>query len=171
MIRIILIIILFSSACLAGESYNREKQFGHGWEDLDHDGLDTREELIGRDMLLPGEILCEYTGELHPVASTQAEHVIPLSWAWRHGADQWSHEQRVAFANDESFLLMVYGPVNQSKGDSDYSEWLPPRIRFIPEYLALWVTGCKKYDLSCDYTAISVLAARYAKLQNGIKNP
>jgi len=159
---------LFVSLAQA-EPYNRAKQFGHGWADMDHDGLDTREELIDRDMLLPGEILCEYTGELHSVCSTQAEHVIPLSWAWQHGAEGWSQEQRIAFANDESLLLMVYGPVNQSKGDRGYSEWLPPRIRFIPKYLAMWVAGCKKYNLECDYEALTLLSVRYSMMANGVK--
>ncbi len=53
-----------------------------------------------------------------------ADHIVPLSWAWTHGgASQWDQAKRVAFANDPENFWLLHSPVNSSKGDSVPGEW------------------------------------------------
>jgi hypothetical protein len=44
-------------------------------------------------------------------------------------------------------LLAVDGPQNESKGDDDASEWLPPRTPYDCRYVAKQVTIKTKYTL------------------------
>ena len=54
------------------------------------------------------------------------DHVVPLHWAWTHGADVWTRERREAFANDPANLLPVESALNRQKGDKGPKDWLPP---------------------------------------------
>lgn len=121
--------------------YERER-FGSGWADLDHDGCDTRQEILARDLrsaaldpdgcaVLSGSLADPYTGATLAFergagsADVQIDHVVALSDAWRTGAQQWDAGRRLAFANDPANLLAVDGGANQDKGGSDAAEWLP----------------------------------------------
>jgi hypothetical protein len=50
-----------------------------------------------------------------------------LSWAWKHGASQWTSAKREQFANDETNLVAVEASLNRQKGDKGPNEWLPPK--------------------------------------------
>jgi hypothetical protein len=109
--------------------YDRDA-FGDGWADADGDCQDTRQEILIRE--LDGEQLtadgCDVaTGTLNDLytgttiqfrrgqdtsADVQIDHVIPLAYAWRAGAWEWTTEKREAFANDPAELRAVDGPTN-----------------------------------------------------------
>lgn len=144
--------------------YERD-QFGDGWADLDGDCQDTRDEILIRDLpdeqldqrqcrVLSGTLHDPYTGrtiDFRRGKGTSGEvhidHVVPLAYAWRGGAWRWTHEQRVAFANDPDNLLAVDGPANMAKGDAGPSEWLPPDPAAHCDYAARWTEILRRYEL------------------------
>jgi hypothetical protein len=70
------------------------------------------------------------------------------------GADQWSDDMRVEFANDPLNLRVTIASLNQQKSDSNAASWLPPfkpgRCNFIATQVAvkakwnLYVTESEK---------------------------
>ena len=49
----------------------------------------------------------------------QIDHVVPLALAWDLGAWRWPASERVAFANDETLVLVaVSGAANEAKSDA-----------------------------------------------------
>ena len=153
--------------------YERE-EFGSGWVDTDHDGCDTRNDVLARDLqgetFEPGTRDCVVlTGTLadpygpSTIAfrrgqgtseAVQIDHVVALSDAWQKGAQQWDDATRAAFANDPLNLLAVDGPLNMGKGDADAATWLPPNRAYRCAYVArqvavkvsygLWMTPAEK---------------------------
>ena len=136
----------------AKSGYSRER-FGQTWDDVDRNGCDTRNDILVRDLravvfvtgtgnclVASGSLGDPYTGQSisfargERSADVQIDHVVPLSDAWQKGAQQWTPQQRLAFANDPANLLAVDGPANQQKGDSDLATWLPPAKSFRCEY-------------------------------------
>jgi Protein of unknown function (DUF1524) len=147
--------------------YDRAK-FGQAWADVDHNGCDTRNDVLRRDLapfaLRPGTNGClVLSGTLHDPytgrtiafvrgASTssavQIDHVVPLSDAWQKGAQQWATSRRTAFANDLLNLLAVDGPANQAKSDGDAATWLPPGKAYRCPYVARQIAVKAKYGVS-----------------------
>lgn len=153
--------------------YDRD-QFGPRWSDTDHNGCDTRNDILARDLtgetfkpgtgecvVLTGVLDDPYTAtEIHFVRGqdtsddVQIDHVVALSDAWQKGAQQLSAADRTEFANDPLNLLAVDGPANAQKSDSDAASWLPPNTAFRCDYVArqiavkaeyeLWVTAAEK---------------------------
>ncbi len=148
--------------------YERD-EFGAAWSDVDHNGCDTRNDVLARDLtavtykdgthdcvVLTGTLVDPYGGgtiafERGPdSAAVQIDHVVALSDAWQKGAQQWSADTREQFANDPANLLAVDGPTNQAKGAGDAATWLPPSTGYRCAYVArqirvkaaygLWVT-------------------------------
>ena len=149
-------------------------QFGAAWSDVDHNGCDTRNDILKRDMtnvtFKPGTHDCvvktgtlndPYTGKTinfvrgqHTSTAVQIDHVVALSDAWQKGAQQLNADQRLQLANDPYNLLAVDGPANQQKSDSDAASWLPSNKSFRCQYVArqigvkhkyaLWVTQAEK---------------------------
>ena len=145
--------------------------FGQAWLDVDRNGCDTRNDVLRRDLVdlllkagtngclvLRGTLHDPYTGAtiafLRGATSStavQIDHVVALADAWQKGAQQWSPQQRAAFANDPLNLLAVDGPTNLRKGDGDAATWLPPATAYRCSYAArqvavkaahgLWVTA------------------------------
>ena len=101
--------------------YDRDA-FGDGWADIDQDCQDTRQEILIRDLVdvtLTADGCHVATGTLNDLYTgmtiafqrgqntsddVRIDHVIPLSYAWRAGAWQWSDADREAFANDDAEL-------------------------------------------------------------------
>ena len=116
-----------------GDGYQR-KLFDH-WIDDDHDGCDTRCEVLTTERradlpgLTPGW-LSLYDGYTTDLASDlEVDHVVALAEAWQSGADTWTSERRRAFANDldhPDALIAVSIASNQSKADRDAASWQPP---------------------------------------------
>ncbi|ALD65155.1 lipoprotein [Arthrobacter sp. LS16] len=141
--------------------------FGSGWGDTDHNGCDTRNDILNRDLtvtshkagtrdcvVLTGSLDDPYTGETIEFQrgqgtsnDVQIDHVVALSDAWQKGAQKLSAEQRLEFANDPLNLLAVDGPTNGSKGDGDAATWLPPNKGFWCDYVTRQIEVKHKYDL------------------------
>ncbi len=144
--------------------YDRD-QFGPAWSDVDHNGCDTRNDILNRDLrnkqwrpnthdcvVVAGTMADPYTGrpiqfEKEHAIALQIDHVVALSDAWQTGAQQLSATERLQFANDPVNLLAVDGPTNESKGDSDAASWLPPNKSFRCTYVALQIAVKARYEL------------------------
>ncbi|MEO6822384.1 MAG: DUF1524 domain-containing protein [Candidatus Nanopelagicales bacterium] len=142
-------------------------QFGRAWADTDHNGCDTRNDILRRDLheivLKPGTHGCvvltgilrdPYDGSVVSFVRgvqtsrlVQIDHVVPLANAWQTGAQQLSPASRLLFANDPLNLLAVSGYLNDQKGDGDAATWLPPDRGFWPAYVARQIAVKAKYHL------------------------
>ena len=134
--------------------YSRD-EFGQRWADIDHNGCDTRNDILRRDLrslqmktsspncVAVGGILDDpYTGRTidfrkgeESSDQVQIDHVVALANAWRSGAWQWDATRRQEFANDPANLLAVDGNANQDKGASRADQWLPPNSRYRCAYV------------------------------------
>ncbi|WP_280245183.1 HNH endonuclease family protein [Nocardia abscessus] len=156
--------------------YSRD-EFGPPWSDNvsvpgGGNGCDTRNDILQRDLtdvtfksgkciVATGTLADPYTGKTinfkrgtKSSDDVQIDHVIALSDAWQKGAQQLSAERRRDLANDPLNLQAVDGPTNQSKSDSDASDWLPPTKGYHCAYVTrqvqvkaayqLWVTPAEK---------------------------
>ena len=146
--------------------YSRD-QFGPAWSDVDHNGCDTRNDILNRDLtdktykagthdcvVLTGRLNDPYTGRTisfqrgqRTSTAVQIDHVVALSDAWQKGAQQLSADQRKQLANDPYNLLAVDGPANQQKSDGDAATWLPANKGFRCEYVARQIGVKHKYSL------------------------
>jgi hypothetical protein len=146
--------------------YDRVRDFGEAWLDVDGNGCDTRDDVLRRDLkvaraaackVFEGTLLDPYTQRriafergIDTSDAVQIDHVVALANAWRTGAQRLSQAQRERLANDPINLFAVDGPTNQAKADADAATWLPPNRGFRCTYVAhqvgvkaaygLWVT-------------------------------
>ena len=141
--------------------------FGDPWTDVDRNGCDTRNDILGRDLLSPvfkagtndckvlsGALIDPYDGQAVDFVSgrntsvlVQIDHVVALAWAWRHGAEFWTDERRLQFANDPINLAAASEDMNQEKSDSAPGEWLPPVPELQCVYVENWVGVLSVYGL------------------------
>lgn len=137
--------------------------FGHGWAKVN--GCDTRNIILQRDLhnvimkdsciVLSGDLHDPYTGEnIHfnrGKSNVDIDHIVPLKWAWEHGASQWSETTREKFANDPQNLVAVHSSENRAKSDKSPNEWKP---QYKPcEYTQKFVEISQEYGL--DTTGIT----------------
>jgi hypothetical protein len=146
--------------------YQRDA-FGQRWADVERNGCDQRNDVLARDLVqaalregsgcvvVAGTLLDPYTGTAIPFergqdtsAAVQIDHVVPLAWAWQHGAASWTIAERQLFANDLANLLAVDGPTNGAKSSSGPGEWLPPAAAHSCLYVTRWVFVLDRYDLA-----------------------
>ncbi|NWO07093.1 MAG: HNH endonuclease [Alteromonadaceae bacterium] len=145
----------------SGKADYQRSAFGHGWDDADGDCQNARAEaLIETSTVQPvqfasddrcrvtrGRWISPFTGKVIQNSSNiDIDHVVPLAWAWEHGAWQWSDEKRERFANDLTHLWPVELGLNRSKGAQGPDEWLPPTGKC--SYVSRFVRTAKKYELS-----------------------
>lgn len=142
----------------ADSGYERSK-FGHGWDDADGDCQDSRAEALiaqsstkvrfadeRRCRVVTGRWISPFTGKIIQNASEiDIDHVVPLKWAWDHGANTWSDDKREKFANDPVNLWSVELSLNRQKGAQGPEEWLPPAGRC--QYVSRFVRIVKVYGL------------------------
>ena len=146
--------------------YTRD-QFGQAWADVDHNGCDTRNDILKRDLtsiiykagtrncvVASGTLVDRYSGETINFVrgnvtsmEVQIDHVVALSNAWQTGAFKLSADQRKALANDPLNLFAVKGNLNQQKSDGDAATWLPPMKSFRCAYVAEQIAVKAKYSL------------------------
>ena len=155
-------------------------QFGPAWSDVDHNGCDTRDDVLARDLtgetfkpgthdcvVLAGILADPYTGQTLEFrkgdgTSVDIDHVVALKEAWESGARKWSATNRSRYANDLAFwpsLVAVTDNVNQSKGDRDPAAWLPPRAGAQCTYAIHWVQVKYRWRLSVDSAERSSLSS------------
>ncbi|MFJ8002697.1 HNH endonuclease family protein [Streptomyces sp. NPDC096310] len=100
-----------------------------------------------------GKWFSPYDGATWSAASdVDIDHMVPLSEAWKSGASGWTTAQRQAFANDltRPQLIAVTDNVNQSKGDKDPANWMPPLASYKCTYVRAWVQVKYYYNLKVD---------------------
>lgn len=150
----------------AGRDYSRDA-FGPSWADVDHNGCDTRNDILARDLanvtyktdthncvVMSGILHDPYTDTIIDFergkrsAEVQIDHVVALANAWKSGADAWTSQTREQFANDPENLLAVDGPANQKKSASDAAAWLPNNVGYRCIYAIRQVTVKNKYRLT-----------------------
>lgn len=131
-------------------NYTRN-QFGSGWTDKDKDCQNSRmETLISQSVgqvqyksakqcrVTSGKWISPFTGRtIYSASDIDIDHVVPLHWAWHRGADKWSKEKRIQFANAPANLLSVESSLNRQKGGKGLDKWLPPKnqCQYIARFL------------------------------------
>lgn len=146
--------------------YDRDR-FGQRWADVDRNGCDTRNDVLGRDLLDPvfkagtnnckvlsGLLIDPYDGVHVDFVSgfdtsvlVQIDHVVALGWSWGHGAEYWTDELRTQFANDPRNLVAASEEMNQEKSASGPSDWLPPVPELRCTYVENFIDVLDAYDL------------------------
>jgi hypothetical protein len=140
--------------------YDRDS-FGNAWEDVDRNGCDTRNDILARDLtqivrtnnctVASGVLQDKYTGEtinfIRGKSKIDIDHIIPLSYAHRQGASDWTAAKREALANDPVNLSASSASANRSKSDSGPSEWMPTNSSYRCEYGKKFAAAAVKYDL------------------------
>jgi hypothetical protein len=154
----------------ASTNYDRDA-FGSAWKDVDRNGCDTRNDILQRDFttstfkagtneckVIGGTWTDPYSNESYMFteqpSGAQIDHVVALKNAWEMGADLWSDQMRLEFANDPLNLIVTVASLNAQKSDSNAASWLPPykpgRCAFIARQVAvkdkweLFVTSSEK---------------------------
>lgn len=175
-IAMVAVIPMFAAVSLAGAApadaasgYSRS-QFGTAWTDNNsatwgHNGCDTRNDILRRDMPIKkiksntrgcvvssGIITSKYTGGKlifvrGKTNNVDIDHKIPLKLAWDMGANQWSKEKRVKFANDPLNLIAVDAKSNRSKGDKGPGSWLPAKSSYRCTYVKDFEKVARAYGL------------------------
>ena len=155
-----------STVISPADTYDR-KLFGSGWVDADGDCQNTRQEVLVEESLVPvtfrtekgcivisGEWFDPYTGETFTDPSLlDIDHVVPLKEAFLSGADEWSRQKKIEYANDlsnENHLIAVYRGANRSKGAKDPHHWMPPNEAYHEEYIQIWVEIKNFWELDMD---------------------
>ena len=165
--------------------YDRQA-FGQRWADTDHNGCDTRNDILARDLARPtfkpgtrdcvvltGTLAEPYTGTtIHfqrgdkSSALVQIDHVVALADAWRSGAWQWDAQRRQEFANDPENLLAVDGAANEDKSASSADQWLPPNTAFRCDYVKRQIAVKYAYGLSVTQAEQDAMATQLTTCSN-----
>ena len=165
--------------------YDRQA-FGQRWADTDHNGCDTRNDILARDLarppFKPGTLDCvvltgtlaePYTGTTiqfqrgdKSSALVQIDHVVALADAWRSGAWQWDAQRRQEFANDPENLLAVDGAANEDKSASSADQWLPPNVAFRCDYVKRQIAVKYAYGLSVTQAEQDAMATQLTTCSN-----
>jgi hypothetical protein len=151
------------------------------WIDADGDGCNTRYEVLiaeavtaptvgSRCSLSGGRWYSYYDGAYWTATSdVDIDHMVPLAEAWDSGARNWTTAQRRAYANDlgdSRPLVGVTDNVNQSKGDKDPAEWMPPLTSVYCRYVGEWVAVKTRWGLTVDSAEKSALTTRANSCSN-----
>jgi hypothetical protein len=149
--------------------------FGPAWADADHNGCDTRNDVLHRDLtaiqvrpgthdcvVVAGTLADPYTGTTVAFSKAQAskvqiDHVVPLAAAWMQGAAAWTAAHREQFANDPANLIATESGPNEAKGDDTADQWVPPAAGFGCAYARVIVTVKQHYGLTVTQSELSAL--------------
>ncbi|MFF8902462.1 HNH endonuclease family protein [Streptomyces lydicus] len=161
------------------DGYERNK-FKH-WIDADHDGCNTRAEVLIAEAITPptvgpgcklsgGTWLSYYDDQLVDGPSgLDIDHMVPLAEAWDSGASQWTAARRQAYANDlgaERSLVAVTARTNRQKADQDPASWMPPATDARCTYLSDWVSTKLRWSLTVDRHERDALRRLAASCEN-----
>src|SRR6056300_302221 len=159
-ILITFIMLIIPSFLLAEAIPQYKRSYFGSWQDFDGDCQNTRHELLQKlststytlsantCKVLTGRWLDPYTSKVFSRSEdVDIDHLVPLSYAWKHGAFGWSKDKRMKFANDERNLFAVQSSVNREKSDSGPLKWLPPNVAFRCEYILRFERIGKIYGL------------------------
>ena len=152
--------------------------FGYGWADADRDCQNTRAEILIQQSVglvsyksqdecrvVKGKWNSLFTGKtLYEASKVDVDHIVPLKWAWEHGAAHWAKTMRVQFANDPVNLVSVEAALNRQKGAKGPDEWLPPKNRC--QYISRFQRIVNKYRLklrTAEVKSFQLLVKQYCK--------
>jgi hypothetical protein len=159
------------------EKYNRVEQFGPAWKDVDHNGCDTRNDILARDLtvqemrnacvITAGQLADPYSGKWidfrkKDASKVQIDHVVALENAWQSGAYKLTQEDREALANDPDNLLAVNGHDNMAKGSKSADQWMPPNSAYACAYASKQVQIKSRYALTVTTAEKQALAGALA---------
>jgi hypothetical protein len=149
----------------SGSDYDRSA-FGQAWQDADHNGCDTRNDILRRDLhdvaFTRGSACKVAAGTMHEPyvglrvrfvrgsdssKDVQIDHVVALGDAWQKGAQQLTPQQRQTLANDPLNLIAADGTANQEKSASDAATWLPKNKALRCHYVARQISVKAAYGL------------------------
>ena len=160
---------VIASHAASNTPYRRD-HFGKGWADMDGDCQSARHEALisqstGKVRLsadgcrvTAGRWISPFTGAvIHDPGKIDIDHVVPLKWAWDHGAQSWTEAQRVSFANAPANLLSVESSLNRAKGAKGPNEWLPPANQC--EYTLRFLRVVRQFRLSQSASEQAQMAA------------
>ena len=151
------------------------------WIDADGDGCNTRNEVliaeatttptIGSGCALTGGRWHSYydNADWTLASDLDIDHLVPLAEAWDSGARNWTTAQRQAYANDlgdSRDLVAVTDNVNQSKGDRDPAEWMPPFAGATCRYVTEWLVVKIRWRLTVDSAEKAALTSFAAGCTN-----
>ncbi|MGW9429020.1 HNH endonuclease family protein [Streptomyces decoyicus] len=144
------------------------------WTDADHDGCDTRKEVLlaeavkkprqGKGCKLSAGTWRSYYDDktVTDARKLDIDHVVPLAEAWDSGASKWTPERREQYANDlgaeRSLVAVSLGP-NRTKGDKDPAEWMPPAKDATCTYATDWIAAKLRWKLTADRAEVKALRA------------
>jgi putative cell wall-binding protein len=144
--------------------YDREGAFGGGWADADGDCQSTRHEVLVAESTVPATLSasgCTVVSGRWPLpfeggavvtaaSALEVDHLVPLAEAWGSGAQAWSPERRMAFANDlhPASLNASTSAWNQAKAAKGPEEFVPTSA--VCAYVAAWVGVKVRWGLSVD---------------------
>ncbi|WP_329182336.1 HNH endonuclease family protein (plasmid) [Streptomyces decoyicus] len=144
------------------------------WTDADHDGCDTRKEVLlaeavkkprqGKSCKLTGGSWRSYYDDktVADARKLDIDHVVPLAEAWDSGASKWTAQRREQYANDlgaeRSLVAVSLGP-NRTKGDKDPAEWMPPAKDATCIYATDWIAAKLRWKLTADGAEVKALRA------------
>lgn len=156
---------------LEDDSYDRDL-FGGGWIDADHDGCDTRAEVLMAESrstpqvdpfgchVVAGDWLSPYDGHVVTDAGDlDIDHVVALAEAWRSGASSWAPERRLAYANDlePDTLVAVTRAANAAKSDRDPASWQPSDPGARCRFAIAWTAVKVRWGLTADAAEVAAL--------------
>ncbi|MFC4035133.1 HNH endonuclease family protein [Streptomyces polygonati] len=135
-----------------------------------HGACDTREVVLQRDgqdvkqddqcRAISGTWTSPYDSkEITSASMIDIDHVVPLAAGWRAGADEWTTDQRRAFANDltRPQLIAVSASSNRQKGDQPPDQWRPQRSYWCT-YSRAWIDVKDFYNLNVTGAEMDALA-------------
>jgi hypothetical protein len=159
--------------------YDRDKF--NLWIDADGDGCNTREEVLIAEAREGPQVdsNCDIGAGLwfsyydrrfwSEPSDLDIDHLVPLAEAWDSGARRWNADTREGYANDLGDprpLVAVTDNLNQSKGDQDPAEWMPPFNQC--RYVKQWVADKIRWHLTVDQTEKDVLLGQAVQCSNTI---
>lgn len=171
MIKYILTFLIIFAGVWVGIQYGKysaeervydRTEFGPTWYDADGNGCDTRNDILMQQIkdpivnshckVIAGTVVNKYTNETSsfvPGPLFPIDHIVSLKDAWESGADTWSAQDRLRFANDPDNLLVTDQKTNTNKSDKGPDKWLPKSN--VCEYVLQYIEVKDKYGLT--YTA------------------
>lgn len=93
------------------------------------------------------------------------DHLIPLAYVSAHGGENWTDEQKKAFADDPNVGLCVNAHDNRAKGAAGPSEWLPECN--VADYCYSWLVIADLYGLALDEEDIQTII----ECLDGVESP
>jgi hypothetical protein len=160
----------------------RRELFELGSSDADHDGCDTRHEVLIIESVTPTQVGpgCAVTGQwlsaydgvtITSPSQLDLDHLVALAEAWDSGASTWEPGRRGEYANDLGYsgsLIAVSASSNRSKSDRDPAEWMPRRREAWCQFAVEWISVKVRWGLTADREEVEALGTALDTCTAGI---